>query len=115
MEKRRIERYNMEIPVALEVHQWEGEGSFKGQKVEGILCDISERGLGIISRTPLAIEMFVQITVPDEKRILPLIGKIIRIEILEPNKKFKYGCILAGTSLSRQLALQDYIRERFQE
>ncbi|OEF98525.1 PilZ domain-containing protein [Desulfuribacillus alkaliarsenatis] len=113
MEKRRIERYNMDIPVELEVHQWEGDGAFKGQKIEGTLADISEGGLGIISSYPLAEDMFVQITVPSEKRILPLIGKIIRVNIIVPNEKFKYGCILTGTSLSRQLALQEYIRQKF--
>ncbi|OEH85743.1 hypothetical protein BHU72_02885 [Desulfuribacillus stibiiarsenatis] len=113
MERRRLDRFGMNIPVMLEVHQWEGDGSFKGQKIEGILSDISEKGLGIISKYPLAIEMFVQITIVNEEQILPLIGKIIRIEILEPNEQFKYGCILSGTSLSRQLALQDYIHNKF--
>jgi hypothetical protein len=113
MEKRTLERYNMDINVVLEVHQWEGEGSFKGQKIEGVLSDISEKGLGIIAESPLAIDMFVKISIPDDKRILPLIGKIIRIDILVPNEKFKYGCILSGTSLSRQIALNEYIITHF--
>lgn len=113
MEKRSIERYNMNIQVVLEVHQWEQEGSFDGQKIEGVLADISEKGLGIISSTPLAMDMFVSITFPHEENILPLTGKIIRIEILKPNEKFKYGCILSGTSLNRQLALNNYIATHF--
>jgi len=113
MEKRTIERYNMDINVMLEVHQWEGEGSFKGQKIKGILSDISEKGLGIIAEYPLAIDMFVKISIPKDERILPLIGKIIRIEVIVPNENFKYGCILSGTSLSRQMALQEYINSHF--
>jgi hypothetical protein len=113
MEQRKYERIGLGIPLRLDVHQWEGEGAFKGQSYEGVLADLSEGGLRIITDVPLAEEMFLKIHFPKDAGLNPIIGRIIRIDIEE--EKFHYGCMVTGLSLSDRKQLESYIRNRTEQ
>jgi 3-hydroxyisobutyrate dehydrogenase-like beta-hydroxyacid dehydrogenase len=111
-ERRRASRISLGIKLHLSVYQWEQEGSFSGQNIEGTLHDLSESGLQISSPAPLAQDMFIVIHFPQEASLPPITGKIIRIEAKEG--EFRYGCMLSGLPPYTRIKLEDYIRRHHQ-
>lgn len=112
IERRTNTRVPMNIKLRLSVHQWQQEGSYAGQSIEGTLYDISSGGLQIVSETPLAMDMFVVIHFPEDAKLPPITGKIIRI-IPKNNKldAFSYGCMLSGLAPYTRVKLEAYIQE----
>jgi 3-hydroxyisobutyrate dehydrogenase-like beta-hydroxyacid dehydrogenase len=109
-ERRRSTRVPINIKLHLSVHQWEQEGSFKGQDIEGTLYDLSNNGLQIVSKVPLAQDMFIVIHFPKDAELPPITGRIIRIEQREAHKDtFHYGCLLSGTAPYIRAKLEEYI------
>lgn len=111
-ERRRASRISLGIKLHLSVYQWELEGSFSGQTIEGTLHDLSESGLQIGTAAPLAQDMFVVIHFPQEASLPPITGKIIRIDA--KNGEFRYGCMLSGLPPYTRIRLEDYIRRNEQ-
>lgn len=109
-ERRRAERVPMGIKLHLSVYQWEQEGSFSGQTIEGTLRDLSESGLQIVSTFPLAQDMFVVIHFPKEADLPPITGRVIRIEAHEG--EFRYGCMLSGLPPYVRIKLEQYIQSK---
>jgi 3-hydroxyisobutyrate dehydrogenase-like beta-hydroxyacid dehydrogenase len=107
-ERRGANRISLGIKLHLSVYQWEQEGSFSGQNIEGILHDLSESGLQISSAFPLAQDMFVVIHFPKEADLPPITGKIIRIDSREG--EFRYGCMLSGLPPYTRIKLEQYIK-----
>jgi 3-hydroxyisobutyrate dehydrogenase-like beta-hydroxyacid dehydrogenase len=108
--RRRSSRVPMNISLQLSVYQWEQEGSFSGQTIQGVLYDLSDNGLQIASSFPLAKEMFIVIHFPQEADLPPITGKIIRIE---PNTdEFRYGCMLSGLPPHVRIKLEAYIEAK---
>lgn len=107
-ERRRAHRVSLGIKLHLSVYQWEREGSFSGQTIDGTLHDLSEGGLQIGSTYPLAQDMFVVIHFPQEAGLPPITGKIIRIEAKEG--EFRYGCTLTGLPPHTRIRLEQYIK-----
>lgn len=106
-ERRSCRRINLGIKLHLSVYQWEQEGAFSGQTIDGTLHDLSESGLLIGSSYPLAQDMFVVIHFPKEANLPPITAKIIRIEAKEG--EFRYGCMLSGLSPFMRIKLEEYI------
>jgi 3-hydroxyisobutyrate dehydrogenase-like beta-hydroxyacid dehydrogenase len=111
--RRRNNRVPMNISLQLSVYQWEQEGSFSGQNIKGVLYDLSENGLQIVSSFPLAKEMFVVIHFPQEADLPPITGKIIRIE--PKTDGFRYGCMLSGLPPYVRIKLEEYIEAKRNE
>lgn len=109
-ERRKAERVPMGIKLHLSVYQWEQEGSFSGQNIEGTLRDLSESGLQIASKFPLAQDMFVVIHFPKEADLPPITGRIIRIETHD--EEFRYGCMLSGLPPYVRIKLEQYIQSQ---
>ncbi|NBD27652.1 NAD(P)-binding domain-containing protein [Paenibacillus glycinis] len=109
-ERRRSERLQLNIPLKMSVYQWEQEGSFTGQTIDGTLHDISDNGLQITSDAPLERDMFVVIYFPQEAELPPVTGRIIRIEA--NGSSFRYGCMLAGLAPYQRLQLEAYISKQ---
>ncbi|MFC0214441.1 NAD(P)-binding domain-containing protein [Paenibacillus chartarius] len=109
-ERRRAERVSLNIKLHLSVYQWEQEGSFSGQNIEGTLRDLSESGLQISSSFPLAKDMFVVIHFPQEADLPPITGRIVRIEAGQD--EFRYGCMLSGLPPYVRIKLEQYIESR---
>lgn len=107
-ERRGASRISLGIKLHLSVYQWEKEGSFSGQNIEGTLHDLSESGLQISSAFPLAQDMFVVIHFPKEADLPPITGKIIRIDSREG--EFRYGCMLSGLPPYTRIKLEHYIK-----
>ncbi|WP_438444631.1 NAD(P)-binding domain-containing protein [Gorillibacterium sp. sgz5001074] len=107
-DRRRANRISLGIKLLLSVYQWEQEGSFSGQNIEGVLHDLSESGIQIGSRFPLSLDMFVVIHFPREANLPPITGKIIRIESKEG--EFRYGCMLSGLPPYTRIKLEEYIK-----
>lgn len=107
-DRRRATRISLGIKLHLSVYQWQQEGSFSGQNIEGTLHDLSENGLLISSPSPLAQDMFIVIHFPQEANLPPITGKIIRIEAKEG--EFRYGCMLSGLPPYTRIKLEEYIR-----
>lgn len=108
-ERRRANRIPLNIALQLSVYQWEQEGSFSGQNIEGTLVDLSESGLMISSSFPLARDMFIVIHFPKEANLPPITGKILRIE--PRSGSFRYGCMLSGLPPYTRKNLENYIHE----
>ena len=108
--RRRGNRVQLNIKLKLSVYQWEQEGSFSGQNIEGTLFDLSETGLQIASSFPLAKDMFVVIHFPQEAELPPITGRIIRIE--PKTNEFRYGCMLSGLPPYVRIKLEDYIQQQ---
>lgn len=106
-ERRKANRIPLNIALQLSVYQWEQEGSFSGQNIDGTLVDLSESGLMISSTFPLARDMFVVIHFPKEANLPPITGKILRIE--PRNGSFRYGCMLSGLPPYTRKNLENYI------
>jgi len=106
-ERRKKTRVPLDIPLMMSIYQWEGDGGFRGQSVQGHLLDLSEDGILIESDFPLETDMFIVIHFQQESQLPPMTARIIRIE---RNKgAFKYGCLLSGLPLYHRLQLQEYI------
>lgn len=106
-ERRKNTRLHIDIPLILSVHQWEQEGSFTGQTIEGKLYDLSESGMQIVSSFPLSLDMFVVIHFPKEADLPPITARVIRID--NDNGSFRYGCMLSGLAPYVRLKIEDYI------
>ncbi|MCR8632501.1 PilZ domain-containing protein [Paenibacillus sp. N5-1-1-5] len=109
-ERRRNTRVHLDIPLHLSVHQWEQEGSFTGQTIEGSLYDLSESGIQIVSSFPLAQDMFIVIHFPQEAELPPITARVIRIE--NDNEKFRYGCMLSGLAPYVRLKIEEYLASK---
>ncbi|MEK8131042.1 NAD(P)-binding domain-containing protein [Paenibacillus filicis] len=107
-ERRRNTRLQMNIGLHLSVYQWEQEGSFSGQLIEGTLVDLSESGMRILSSFPLAKDMFIVIHFPQEAGLPPVTARIIRID--PDHGQFLYGCLLSGLPPHVRLKIEEYIR-----
>ncbi|WP_309299348.1 NAD(P)-binding domain-containing protein [Paenibacillus sp. YYML68] len=110
LERRRNTRVQLNIKLHLSVYQWEQEGSFSGQLIEGTLVDLSESGMRILSAYPLARDMFIVIHFPQEAELPPVTARIIRID--PDSGQFRYGCMLSGLPPYVRLKLEDYIRSK---
>ncbi|CAG7647800.1 2-hydroxy-3-oxopropionate reductase [Paenibacillus solanacearum] len=112
-ERRKSTRIRMNIKLHLSVYQWEQEGAFSGQLIDGMLEDLSDSGIRILSETPLARDMFIVIHFPQEAELPPITARIIRIDHEE--SQFRYGCMLSGLSPHVRLKLEQYIRSQSSE
>lgn len=110
MERRRSYRIPLNISLKLSVYQWEREGSFSGQNIDGTLVDLSETGLLVATSVPLARDMFIVIHFPKEANLPPITGKILRID--KKDGVFRYGCMLSGLPPYTRKHLESYIREQ---
>lgn len=108
-ERRRDTRVKLDIKLLLSVYQWEREGSFSGQNIEGTLFDLSESGLQILSNFPLASDMFIVIHFPKDAELPPITAKVIRIE--SKNNRFCYGCMLSALPPYVRIKLEKYIED----
>jgi 3-hydroxyisobutyrate dehydrogenase-like beta-hydroxyacid dehydrogenase len=106
-ERRKKARLPHAIPLMMSIYQWEGDGGFSGQSVNGYLRDLSEDGIQIESDFPLERDMFIVIHFLQKSDIPPMTARIIRIE--RNNGTFKYGCMLTALPLYQRLQLQEYI------
>jgi 3-hydroxyisobutyrate dehydrogenase-like beta-hydroxyacid dehydrogenase len=106
-DRRRSMRLSLEIPLMMSIYQWEQEGSFTGQSIEGYLRDLSDNGLQIASKYPLAHDMFVVIHFLEEAALPPMTARIIRIE--RHGEFFHYGCMLSALPIYQRLQLEEYI------
>ncbi|MFD2611005.1 NAD(P)-binding domain-containing protein [Paenibacillus gansuensis] len=111
-ERRKTDRLELSIKLQLSVYQWEQEGGFQGQIIEGTLADLSSSGLQILSSAPLAQDMFIVIHFPQEAGLPPVTAKIIRI--VPGDGIFRYGCMLTGLPPHTRLKLEDYIEQQRQ-
>ncbi|MED4603079.1 PilZ domain-containing protein [Paenibacillus validus] len=109
-ERRRNARVRLNIKLHLSVYQWEQEGSFSGQLIEGTLVDLSESGIRILSSFPLARDMFIVIHFPQEADLPPVTARIIRID--QDQDQFLYGCMLSGLPPYVRLKIEEYIRSK---
>lgn len=107
-ERRRKPRISLGIKLHLSIYQWQQEGSFSGQTIDGTLHDLSESGIQIASSYPLAQDMFIVIHFPKEANLPPITGKIIRIDAKEG--EFRYGCMLSGLPPYTRIKLEEYIQ-----
>ncbi len=110
--RRRDVRVPLNIKLQISIYQWEHEGSFSGQTVDAALHDLSESGLQISCKLPLALEMFVVIHFPQEAELPPITGKIIRIEDKEDT--FHYGCLISGLPPYTRKQLEGYIAQQIE-
>lgn len=113
IERRRSVRVPMNIRLLLSVYQWEQEGAFSGQNMEGTLYDLSDSGLQVTSTFPLAQDMFIVIHFPQEAELPPITARIIRV--FSDNGLFRYGCMLSGLPPHTRIKLEEYIHEKLQE
>jgi 3-hydroxyisobutyrate dehydrogenase-like beta-hydroxyacid dehydrogenase len=107
-DRRRSTRVHVGIKLHLSIYQWQQEGSFSGQTIDGTLIDLSDGGLQIASDFPLSEDMFIVIHFPSEADLPPITGKVIRIEA--KGSLFHYGCMLSGIPPYVRMKLEDYIR-----
>jgi hypothetical protein len=113
IERRRSVRVPMNIRLLLSVYQWEQEGAFSGQNMEGTLYDLSDSGLQVTSTFPLAQDMFIVIHFPQEAELPPITARIIRV--FSDSGLFRYGCMLSGLPPHTRIKLEEYIHEKLQE
>ncbi|RTE09853.1 NAD(P)-binding domain-containing protein [Paenibacillus whitsoniae] len=111
-ERRRNTRVKLDIDLKLSIYQWEHEGSFSGQNIDGTLFDLSESGLQITTPVMLAPDMFVVIHFPQEADLPPITARVIRIET--EGRLFRYGCMLSGLPPYVRLKLEKYIEARME-
>jgi 3-hydroxyisobutyrate dehydrogenase-like beta-hydroxyacid dehydrogenase len=107
--RRREIRIPLGIKLQISIYQWEKEGSFSGQSFDALLSDLSESGMQISCKVPLALEMFVVIHFPQEAELPPVTSKIIRIDTKE--EAFHYGCLISGMPLYTRKKLENYIQQ----
>nr|WP_275671714.1 PilZ domain-containing protein [Paenibacillus ginsengarvi] len=113
IERRRSVRVPMNIRLLLSVYEWEQEGAFSGQNIEGTLYDLSDSGLQVTSTFPLAQDMFIVIHFPQEAELPPITARIIRI--FSEGGLFRYGCMLSGLPPYTRIKLEEYIQMKLQE
>ncbi|MEF3313215.1 PilZ domain-containing protein [Paenibacillus sp. GYB004] len=113
IERRRSVRVPMNIRLLLSVYQWEHEGAFSGQNIEGTLYDLSDSGLQLTSTFPLAQDMFVVIHFPQDAGLPPITARIIRV--ISDGTEFRYGCMLSGLPPHTRIKLEEYIQLKLQE
>lgn len=106
-ERRKNIRIPIHIQLELSVHQFQQEGEFQGQQIEGHLADISKSGLQFSSAVPLAQDMFVVIRLPEASGVPPLTARIIRVEVMED--EYYYGCMLTGVDPQTERTFAGYI------
>ncbi|TXK82532.1 NAD(P)-binding domain-containing protein [Paenibacillus sp. N3.4] len=111
-ERRRNMRVKLDIRLKLSIYQWEQEGSFSGQNIDGTLFDLSESGLQITSSSPLAPDMFIVIHFPQEAELPPITARVIRIET--NGSEFRYGCMLSGLPPYVRIKLEQYIEDHIE-
>ncbi|WP_367618588.1 NAD(P)-binding domain-containing protein [Paenibacillus andongensis] len=111
-ERRRNTRVKLDISLKLSIYQWEQEGSFSGQNIDGTLFDLSESGLQITSAAPLAPDMFIVIHFPQEAELPPITARVIRIE--SEGRNFRYGCMLSALPPYVRIKLEQYIEDHIQ-
>lgn len=109
-ERRRSERVTVRIPVMMSIYEWQREGAFSGQSAEGFVVDLSDSGLQIASRLPLAIDMFAVIHFMEESALPPMTARIIRIE--RKDGLFHYGCLLSALPPYQRKQLETYIESK---
>ncbi|MEW9699910.1 NAD(P)-binding domain-containing protein [Paenibacillus sp. SI8] len=112
-ERRRNTRVKLDIKLMLSIYQWEQEGSFSGQNIEGSLFDLSESGLQITSDFPLAPDMFVVLHFPQEAELPPITARVIRIET--NGQQFRYGCMLSGLPPYVRIKLEQFIEQHIEQ
>ncbi|GIQ70228.1 tartronate semialdehyde reductase [Xylanibacillus composti] len=112
-ERRRSARVPMNIDLKLSVYQWEQEGAFSGQTVEGKLTDLSENGLQVATAHPLSRDMFVVIHFRQEAELPPMTARIIRVEA--HGDVYHYGCMLSGLPPVIKRRLEFYIEKKLSE
>lgn len=112
-ERRKNARVTLNIQLQLSIYQWEREGAFSGQIIEGILQDLSESGLQIASEFPLAKDMFIVIHFPKEAELPPITGRIIRVE--NKGGLFTYGCMLSGLPPHTRKQLEKYVQHHAEQ
>ncbi|XID96277.1 NAD-binding protein [Paenibacillaceae bacterium WGS1546] len=112
-DRRRTFRLPLDIPLKMSVYQWEGDGGFHGQSVDGRLLDLSEEGALIEAEFPLELDMFVVIHFLRDAKLPPITARIIRIE--RNRGSFKYGCLLSALPLYQRIQLQEYIAGRIRD
>lgn len=108
-ERRKNTRVQLDINLKLSIYQWEQEGSFSGQNIDGTLFDLSESGLQITTNVLLAPDMFVVIHFPQEAELPPITGRVIRI--VTEGRSFRYGCMLSGLPPYVRIKLEQYIED----
>ncbi|CAN7709800.1 NAD(P)-binding domain-containing protein [Paenibacillus sp. LjRoot153] len=108
-ERRKNTRVQLDINLKLSIYQWEQEGSFSGQNIDGTLFDLSESGLQITTNVLLAPDMFVVIHFPKEAGLPPITGRVIRI--VTEGRSFRYGCMLSGLPPYVRIKLEQYIED----
>ncbi|OCT11541.1 tartronate semialdehyde reductase [Paenibacillus pectinilyticus] len=108
-ERRKNTRVQLDINLKLSIYQWEQEGSFSGQNIDGTLFDLSESGLQITTNVLLAPDMFVVIHFPQEAGLPPITGRVIRI--VTEGRSFRYGCMLSGLPPYVRIKLEQYIED----
>ncbi|SDN31923.1 3-hydroxyisobutyrate dehydrogenase [Paenibacillus sp. yr247] len=111
-ERRRNTRVKLDISLKLSIYQWEQEGSFSGQNIDGTLFDLSESGLQITSAAPLAPDMFIVIHFPQEAELPPITARVIRIET--DGRNFRYGCMLSGLPPYVRIKLEQYVADHIE-
>lgn len=109
-DRRKKTRLPLNIPLMMSIYQWEGDGAFSGQSVQGHLRDLSEDGIQIESEFPLERDMFVVLHFLQKSELPPMTARIIRIE--RHNGMFKYGCMLSALPLYQRLQLKEYIESQ---
>jgi hypothetical protein len=110
VERRKEPRVDLNIPITLGIHQWTGDGAFQGQAIEGFLMDLSENGICLHVKTPLAEDMFVVIRLPEDSDLPTINARIIRVDLIEEG--YEYGCLLLGTPIYIRNQLESYIDKR---
>jgi len=109
-ERRRSERIRVRIPVMMSIYEWQQEGAFSGQTAEGFVVDLSEDGLQVASKLPLALDMFAVIHFMDESALPPITARIIRI--VRKDGYFHYGCLLSALPPYQRKQLETYINSK---
>nr|WP_199615435.1 NAD(P)-binding domain-containing protein [Paenibacillus alkalitolerans] len=109
-DRRKKPRVPINIDLQISVYQWEQEGAFSGQQIDAQMYDLSEGGLQIRSKFPLAADMFVVIHFPREAELPPITAKVIRVT--NDGDMFRYGCMLSGLPPYVRLKLEDYLRQK---
>lgn len=99
----------MNVKLLLAVHQWEQEGSYSGQTIEGTLTDLSDAGMQIVSSIPLSEDMFVVIHFPPDAELPPITSKIIRAVV--KGGQYTYGCMISGMTPYVRIKLEQYLRK----
>ncbi|WP_397309268.1 PilZ domain-containing protein [Paenibacillus darwinianus] len=112
-ERRRSARLALSIPLMMSIYQWQQEGAFSGQSVQGYLCDLSDNGLQVASEFPLGLDMFVVLHFEEQSALPPMIARIIRIEA--HGDAFHYGCMLSALPPYQRIQLEEYIENKLRQ